>query len=274
MNGRVKKAVCGLGLCAVAAVCLVPVLHRGGAGASLAASLPSSIYEAVSSSVPESVKEKIDDLIAKSETPSDSEVESIMEEAAAEEAESSSQLAEENASTGSDSTAASQPEKQPQAASSETAASSSSSAAASSPASSEAQKDSCDEQIEALIAQLYQQQDRYERELLETIRQAHVEYVSYPEEQRNLVLKVQVVLSKTSSLSKMEAECDAEVENICTQMTTILKANGRDTAIVNEVKKAYKDKKSELKQQLVSLTYSGGDGSGTAGHWLYDQLEN
>ena len=35
-------------------------------------------------------------------------------------------------------------------------------------------------EIEALVAQLYQQQERYERELLEIIRQAHQEYVAYP----------------------------------------------------------------------------------------------
>lgn len=124
-----------------------------------------------------------------------------------------------------------------------------------------------------LVAQLYQQQERYERELLEIIRQAHQEYVAYPEDQRSLILKVQVVLGKTNVLTAMEKDCDAEVNNICSQMTAILKANGRDTAIVREVKKTYTDKKAELKQELIRQTYSGGDGSGSAGHWLYDRLE-
>lgn len=110
-------------------------------------------------------------------------------------------------------------------------------------------------------------------ELLEIIRQAHQEYVAYPEDQRSLILKVQVVLGKTNVLTAMEKDCDAEVNNICSQMTAILKANGRDTAIVREVKKTYTDKKAELKQELIRQTYSGGDGSGSAGHWLYDRLE-
>ena len=122
-------------------------------------------------------------------------------------------------------------------------------------------------------AWLRQQQERYERELLEIIRQAHQEYVAYPEDQRSLILKVQVVLGKTNVLAAMEKDCDAEVNNICSQMTAILKANGRDTAIVREVKKTYTDKKAELKQELIRQTYSGGDGSGSAGHWLYDRLE-
>ena len=53
----------------------------------------------------------------------------------------------------------------------------------------------------------------------------------------------------------MEKDCDAEVNNICSQMTAILKANGRDTAIVREVKKTYTDKKQNSSRNLsVRLT--------------------
>ena len=70
-------------------------------------------------------------------------------------------------------------------------------------------------------------------------------------------------LSVGNECDRIVKDCDAEVNNICSQMTAILKANGRDTAIVREVKKTYTDKKAELKQELIRQTYSGGDGSGS-----------
>lgn len=127
-------------------------------------------------------------------------------------------------------------------------------------------------QIDALVAQLYTVQDKFERQLLEIIRQAHQEYMSYPAEERGTVKKVTVVLSKVGDISTMEKQCDAEVKQITDQMTTILKANDMDTSIVKDVQKTYSDKKSALKKELVDQTYSGGDGSGTSGHWLYDRL--
>ena len=272
-----KKVLLGIGMCAltVGGVLLYEIFST-----TLRVPLqetPASQVESSASVPAESVEQEINDLLQGDETLSDSEVEKIVEEIAAEEAASTSESAAEEPKP--ESTAQSPAESRPSSvaasaaeppASTSTASSSSTSSTASS---SQTQEDSCDEQIKVLVAQLYQQQERYERELLETIRQAHEEYIAYPEEQRSLVLKVQVVLGKTSDLTKMEKECDAEVEKICTQMTTILEANGRDTALVQEVKKTYQDKKSELKKELVRQTYSGGDGSGSAGHWLYDQLE-
>lgn len=53
----------------------------------------------------------------------------------------------------------------------------------------------------------------------------------------------------------MEKDCDAEVNNICSQMTAILKANGRDTAIVREVKRHTPIKKQNSSRNLsVRLT--------------------
>ena len=228
----------------------------------------SAVSEPESNSLTDTANEDVETLIQDGENMSSSEVEELLEKIAAQE---------ENAA-GSEASAAassSRPEGASSADTSTAAVSSSvvSQSQSTSAAASQPQQDECDAQIEALVAQLYQQQERYERELLEIIRQAHQEYVAYPEDQRSLILKVQVVLGKTNVLTAMEKDCDAEVNNICSQMTAILKANGRDTAIVREVKKTYTDKKAELKQELIRQTYSGGDGSGSAGHWLYDRLE-
>ena len=259
MKNALKKTLCGIGSCAVVAGGLL-YFRAHTEPSPLPVSEPpaaqSAVSEPESNSLTDTAKEDVETLIQDGENMSSSEENAAGSEASA--AASSSRP--EGASSTDTSMAA--------VSSSVVSQSQSTSAAASHP-----QQDECDAQIEALVAQLYQQQERYERELLEIIRQAHQEYVAYPEDQRSLILKVQVVLGKTNVLTAMEKDCDAEVNNICSQMTAILKANGRDTAIVREVKKTYTDKKAELKQELIRQTYSGGDGSGSAGHWLYDRLE-
>ena len=185
---------------------------------------------------------------------------------------------EENASTELENTAGSEGAgshpAESEASSAAAGSSSQSGAVSETPGSSSAQSTAdAQAQIDALVAKLYKIEDKFERELLEIIRQAHLEYISYPPEQRGTLKKVAVVMGKVSDISAMEKECDAEVKEITDQMTTILQANGMDTAIVREVQTTYKEKKSALKKELVDQTYSGGDGSGTSGHWLYDRLD-
>ena len=278
MRETVKKTLCGVGLCAAVAGGLlyfenhaaVQPLPVGDASAA-----ESAASELESASLTEDTKEDVEILLQGAESMDSAEVEQLLGEDPAQKETGTQQDAAENSMQAASSSA---PETTASSSSGTNAAAPSSSgtsqnqhtAAASS---SQAQQDSCDTQIDALVEQLYQQQDRYERELLEIIRQAHQEYVAYQEDQRSLLLKIQVVLGKSDDLTALEKDFDAEVNNICNQMTTILKANGRDTAIVQEVKKTYTDKKAEFKKELIQQTYSGGDGSGSAGHWLYDRLE-
>lgn len=271
MKNALKKTLCGIGSCAVVAGGLL-YFRAHTEPSPLPVSEPpaaqSAVSEPESNSSTDTAKEDVETLIQDGENMSSSEVEELLEKIAAQEENAAGSEASAAASSSRPEGASSADTSTAAVSSSVVSQSQSTSAAASPP-----QQDKCDAQIEALVAQLYQQQERYERELLEIIRQAHQEYVAYPEDQRSLILKVQVVLGKTNVLTAMEKDCDAEVNNICSQMTAILKANGRDTAIVREVKKTYTDKKAELKQELIRQTYSGGDGSGSAGHWLYDRLE-
>ena len=282
MKNALKKTLCGIGSCAVVAGGLL-YFRAHTEPSPLPVSEPpaaqSAVSEPESNSSTDPAKEDVETLIQDGENMSSSEVEELLEKIAAQEEKTKQEAykAVFNAA-GSEASAAASSSRPEGASSADTSTAAVSSSVVSqsqsiSAAASQPQQDKCDAQIEALVAQLYQQQERYERELLEIIRQAHQEYVAYPEDQRSLILKVQVVLGKTNVLTAMEKDCDAEVNNICSQMTAILKANGRDTAIVREVKKTYTDKKAELKQELIRQTYSGGDGSGSAGHWLYDRLE-
>ena len=102
---------------------------------------------------------------------------------------------------------------------------------------------------------------------------AYSEYMSHPVEERNLVTKVSVVLSKSGELTAAQNQCDAEFAQIMAAMRKTLRENGRDERIADEAEKTYKQKKNALIKELTSQAYSGGDGSGQSGKWLAEHAD-
>mgnify|MGYP002515729022 CR=1 FL=1 len=144
----------------------------------------------------------------------------------------------------------------------------SSSAAHSSSVSSEK---TCDEQLAECIRQIEALQLRSERELYGIIYDAWKEYMAHPAKERNLMLKISVVLSKGTELTAAQSRCDKEFEAIVTEMRKILRENGRSQALADEAEKTYKQKKNAMIKELTDQAYSGGDGSGQSGKWLAEK---
>lgn len=152
-----------------------------------------------------------------------------------------------------------------------TAASASHSTAEShAPASSKAET-TCDEQLAACIRKIEALQTRSEKELYGIIYDAYDEYMGHPASERNLMLKISVVLSKSGELNKAQSACDKEFKEIVTEMRKILKDNGRDQTLADEAERTYKQKKNAMIKELTDQAYSGGDGSGQSGKWLAEK---
>ena len=195
--------------------------------------------------------------------------------ASSEESASAGSTASSAAETAASSTAASHSassvaESGSHAASSAAAESTHSSAAASSTPTAE---ELCDQQIAAYIRQVEQLQARSEKRLYSIMLSAYSDYMAHPAEERTLVTKVSVVLSKTGELNAAQSECDAEIAQILSAMRKTLRENGRDESLADEVEKTYKQKKAALIKELTSQAYSGGDGSGQSGKWLADHAD-
>ena len=161
---------------------------------------------------------------------------------------------------------------------SEAAASSVPSSAAESHAVSEAAsaptaEELCDQQVAEYIRQIERLQARSEKQLYSIMLSAYSEYMSHPVEERNLVTKVSVVLSKSGELTAAQNQCDAEFAQIMAAMRKTLRENGRDESIADEAEKTYKQKKNALIKELTSQAYSGGDGSGQSGKWLAEHAD-
>lgn len=127
-----------------------------------------------------------------------------------------------------------------------------------------------DAQIDAYVQQIYALQKRSQRQLYRAISDSYNEYIEHPVEERNLALKVSIVLGKTVRLSQIQSECDKEFKTIIKELRRYLQDNGRDQSIADKAEKEYNTEKDAMTRELNNLTYSEVTGKGEGAKWLQD----
>ena len=145
---------------------------------------------------------------------------------------------------------------------SEAAASSDSAPSASSPSSSEKPADTAatdhpayEDELKALLQQLYAVKARAESGLNSCIASAKAEYKALPKEKQTTTRKITIVLGKTSELEKLQSSCDKEVDSIVSQMRTLLVENGQSTELADQAQASYEAQKKERIATLKSELY-------------------
>ena len=159
------------------------------------------------------------------------------------------------------------------AAASSHAASSSSSTSASVSSGSSHTTETTDAKINAYVRRLRNLQKRSSKKLYQTASSAYSEYMEHPVEERNLALKVSIVLGKTMELTKLQSECDKEFKEIVTELRHYLRENGYDQSIADAAEKEYKEEKDALIKELTNVTYSQVTGKGEGGKWLQEHAD-
>ena len=135
--------------------------------------------------------------------------------------------------------------------------SSSAASAAEKPASSSGKQEAAYEtEVKALLKQLYSVKARAEAELNSCIAGAKAEYKALPESQQTQARKISIALARSGRLYAMQASYDKEVENIVSQMRTVLTANGQSTALADQAMASYKAQKSAMYAELTAKLYS------------------
>lgn len=127
-----------------------------------------------------------------------------------------------------------------------------------------------DAQIDAYVQQIYALQKRSQRQLYRAVSDSYNEYIEHPVEERNLALKVSIVLGKTVRLSQIQSECDKEFKAIIKELRRYLQDNGRDQSIADKAEKEYNTEKDAMTRELNNLTYSEVTGKGEGAKWLQD----
>ncbi len=116
-------------------------------------------------------------------------------------------------------------------------------------------------------------QKRSSKKLYQTASSAYSEYMEHPVEERNLALKVSIVLGKTMELTKLQSECDKEFQEIVTELRQYLRENGYDQSIADAAEKEYKEEKDAMIKELTNVTYSQVTGKGEGAKWLEEHAD-
>lgn len=130
-----------------------------------------------------------------------------------------------------------------------------------------------DAKVNAYVRRLRNLQKRSSKKLYQTASSAYSEYMEHPVEERNLALKVSIVLGKTMELTKLQNECDKEFQEIVTELRHYLRENGYDQSIADAAEKEYKEEKDAMIKELTNVTYSQVTGKGEGGKWLQEHAD-
>ena len=154
------------------------------------------------------------------------------------------------------------------------AASSSHAASSHASSSSAASENEVDAKINSYIRQLQNLKKQTESKLYGVIYEAYDEYISHPVEERNLGMKVSIVVSKTAKLTGVQGECDKEFNAILKELRQYLRDNGRDQSVADQAEQEYKKMKSDLTSELTGIVYDSAVGSGDGGKWIQEHIEH
>lgn len=160
------------------------------------------------------------------------------------------------------------------AASSSHAASSQAPGSSHASSSSVASENEVDAKINSYIRRLERLQRQTESRLHAVICEAYDEYMSHPIEERNMGMKISIVLSKTAKLGSVQSECDQEFNAILKELRQYLRDNGRDQTVADDSEKTYKKMKSDLTSELTGIVYNSAVGSGDGGKWIQEHIEH
>ena len=131
-----------------------------------------------------------------------------------------------------------------------------------------------DAKINSYIRQLQNLKKQTESKLYGVIYEAYNEYIDHPVEERNLGMKVSIVLSKTAKLTSVQGECDKEFNAILKELRQYLRDNGRDQSVADQAEQEYKKMKSDLTSELTGIVYDSAVGSGDGGKWIQEHIEH
>lgn len=276
MQKHTKQLIAAVALLLIAAVPLALHIANADSTDETVASAAASSSEAQAEAPVSSSAASAADSISEPEPQPEEEPDASSEEAdsSAESGDASASSSEAAASSAASSHAASSKPAAHSAASSHAASSSHSASSSTSALSGSSHTtETTDAKVNAYVRRLRNLQKRSSKKLYQTASSAYSEYMEHPVEERNLALKVSIVLGKTMELTKLQSECDKEFKEIVTELRQYLRENGYDQSIADAAEKEYKEEKDAMIKELTNVTYSQVTGKGEGGKWLEEHAD-
>lgn len=109
--------------------------------------------------------------------------------------------------------------------------------------------------VKKLVQEAYALKDYAEKGLSASINAAKAEYDTLKPEQKTQFKKISITLSKAGELTRLQSYCDKEMDRIVKELRTVLKDNGQNTALADQVMDFYTKEKDNRYKQLMSELY-------------------
>ena len=109
-----------------------------------------------------------------------------------------------------------------------------------------------DKRIAELVTRMYVLKAEYTGSINGVIASMKAEYVKLPPEQQTTSAKAQIATGYLGKINAMEAQCDAQVNAVVSELRQILKDNGRDMSLAENILAAYATEKENTKAYYIS----------------------
>lgn len=109
-----------------------------------------------------------------------------------------------------------------------------------------------DKRTAELVTRMYVLKSEYTSQVEGIVSAMKAEYSKLPPEERTLSAKRTIATGYLSTINAMEAQCDAQVNVIVTELRQLLRANGRDTALADSILSTYAKEKENTKAYYLS----------------------
>ena len=114
------------------------------------------------------------------------------------------------------------------------------------------QKREYDEKIASLVAKMYALKAQYTGKVEGVVSSMKAEYAALPKEQRTASAKSSIASSYLGTISSLEAQCDAQVNAVVSELREVLEKSGSDTSLADSILTAYANEKENTKAYYIN----------------------
>lgn len=114
-------------------------------------------------------------------------------------------------------------------------------------------QDSSKEKVSRLIGKMYVLKSQFTGEIAAIEAEAKEEYKSLPKEERkSQSAKLRIGAEALDKATGLERRCDAEVEQVLNELTSVLNETNQSTKLVDEIRSSYEREKELTKSYYIS----------------------
>lgn len=109
-----------------------------------------------------------------------------------------------------------------------------------------------DEKIAELVAKMYVLKSQYLGEIEGVVSSMKAEYAALPKEQQTASAKTTIASGYLGKISSLEAQCDAQVNAVVTELRGVLEKSGGDMSLADAIMSAYASEKESTKAYYIN----------------------